>query len=220
MTEDSSWHSSIENSMSTRRGGAPAFVRSCVRRRQCSRAMRAAKRALCSLPAGMMMDRLPCGASKRCEWSMRASIVSVPSCLAVARAGSGADSPVVKKGGLQTMRSKVPSRNERKSPLTVFIRAAHGDARALAAASSAAGPSISSSRTCPAPRCAAISPIRPQPAPASRTLLPGSTVAHAPRVTPSVPTFMAAASWLTLNCLNLKSRSRMRSIVWKRVLIG
>src|ERR1035437_8820997 len=53
-------------------------------------------------------------------------------------------------------------------------------------------------------RCAAIKAITPHPVPISRIVSAALTSAHAPRSTPSVPTFIAHLLSSTLNCLNRK----------------
>jgi len=92
------------------------------------------------------------------------------------------------------------------SAFTTLILSDHSELATFRAAWAAASGSISTAVTLPAPRCVAISAIRPVPVPTSSTLMPGSTGNHAPNSTPSVPTFMEH-----LSCSILK---RLKSKYW------
>ncbi len=92
------------------------------------------------------------------------------------------------------------------SPVITVILSAQGDACTFSLACAAASGSISTANNSDSgDLCAAMRAIRPVPVPMSRILLGLSwMVAHAPRSTPSVPTFMAHRFCQIVNCLNLK----------------
>ena len=127
--------------------------------------------------------------------------------LAVARAGSGADSPVVKKGiANYAVKGSVEMR---KSPLTVFIRAAHGIRRRLPRLLATAAQDRQSQAAEPARHHA----VRPSVRSDRSLLLLRQELCCRDLRWPMLEIYTVRANFhgcgcaSTLNCLNLKSRS-------------
>lgn len=91
-----------------------------------------------------------------------------------------------------------------KSSQIISTLLLHGDFFTFSTACLAASFSISMPVIWAVLRCAAISDIKPVPAPTSSILLQEFVSNQAPSRQPSVPTFIAHNSCSMVNCLNLK----------------